>query len=141
MALLPPTLGDSVLREFYTICQACDFDDRQILLKYREREEGGILFERLFSQSPDEESRIDIDGHIAKSLSRLRELYLTDEKELQRAHLLERLKEVSGYLIDPALPPSQLQHYYAELKSINAMLAARDAERRLRVPQRLRRRK
>lgn len=141
MALLPPTLSDSVLREFYTICQSCDFDDRQILLKYREREEGGILFERLFSQSPDEESRIDIDGHINKSLSRLRELYLTDEKELQRTYLLERLKEVSGYLTEPTLPPSQLQHYYAELKSINAMLAARDAERRLRVPQHLRRRK
>jgi len=140
MALLPPAL-DSVLREFYTICQACGFDDRQILLKYREREEGGILFERLFSQSPDEDNRIDIDGHINKSLSRLRELYLTDEKELQRAVLLERLKEVSGYLTDPGLPPSQLQHYYAELKSINAMLAARDAERRLRVPQHLRRRK
>jgi DNA primase len=141
MALLPPTLSDSVLREFYTICQACGFDDRQILLKYREREEGGILFERLFSQSPDEDNRIDIDGHINKSLSRLRELYLTDEKELQRAVLLERLKEVSGYLTDPGLPPSQLQHYYAELKSINAMLAARDAERRLRVPQHLRRRR
>lgn len=149
MALLPPAstgsgqaaLSDSVLREFYTICQACGFDDRQTLLKYREREEGGILFERLFSQSPDEESRIDIDGHINKSLSRLRELYLTDEKELQRAVLLERLKEVSGYLTDPSLPPPQLQLYYAELKSINAMLAARDAERRLRVPQHLKRRK
>lgn len=140
-ALLPPGHGDSLLREFFAVCEACDYDDRKILHAYREREEGGLLFERLFSQSVDEETRIDIDGHIAKSLSRLRELYLTDEKELQRSRLLERLKEVSSYLTDPNLPPAQLQHYYAELKAINAMLAARDAERRLRVPQHFRRRK
>lgn len=133
-AALPPVVDDSVLREFHTICEGCDYDDRQVLLKYRERDEGRILFERLLSQSNDEEVKIDIEGHILKSLSRLRELYLDSEKEHQRAHLLERMKEVSGYLTDPNLPTDQLRHYYAELKEINAMLSARDAERRMRVP-------
>jgi DNA primase len=134
VSALPPESEDSMLREFFTICEACDFDDRQILMKYRERDEGRILFERLFTQSDDDERRIDIEGHIQKSLSRLRELYLDGEKESQRTRLLERMKEVSANLTDPNLPPQQLQHYYAELKEIHSMLAARDAERRMRVP-------
>jgi DNA primase len=133
-ASLPPSVADSVLREFHEICKACAFDDRAILDRYRERDEGRILFERLFADYGDDERRVDIDGHIQKSLSRLRELYLDGEKETQRARLLERMKEVSSYLTDPSLPPQQLQHYYAELKEIHAMLAARDAERRMRVP-------
>jgi hypothetical protein len=64
----------------------------------------------------------------------LRELYLNSEKENQRTKLLERMEEVSRYLTDPGLPTDQLKHYYAELKEIHSMLAARDAERRMRVP-------
>ena len=139
-AALPPSLdaGDSLLREFHVICEECDFDDRAILGRYRERDEGRILFERLFSQEEAAEEefghKIDVEGHIQKSLSRLRELYLDGEKESQRKHLLERMQEVSGYLTDPNLPPEKLGHYYAELREINAMLAARDAERRMRMP-------
>ena len=44
------------------------------------------------------------------------------------------MHEVSSYLTDANLPTDKLRHYYAELKEINAMLAARDAERRTRVP-------
>ena len=138
---LPPEADDSVLQEFHRICNECEFDDRRILMKYRERDEGRIVFERLFSQQEDEDRRIDVDGHIEKSLSRLRELYLDGAKETQRAHLLERMHEVSQYLTDPNLPPEQLQHYYAELREINSMLAARDAERRMRVPANMLRRK
>ena len=53
------------------------------------------------------------------------------DKEIQRARLLERMEEVSRFLTDPQLPTEQLKHYYAELKEIHSMLAARDAERRL----------
>ena len=138
-AALPPVdAHDSLLREFHAICEECDYDDRAILLRYRERDEGRILFERLFSQEEAGEEefgrKIDVEGHIQKSLSRLRELYLDGEKESQRKHLLERMQEVSGYLTDPNLPPEKLGHYYAELREINAMLAARDAERRMRMP-------
>ena len=146
-AALPPAIDahDSLLREFHAICEECDFDDRAILLRYRERDEGRILFERLFSQEEASEEefgrKIDVEGHIQKSLSRLRELYLDGEKEHQRKHLLERMQEVSGYLTDPNLPPEKLGHYYAELREINAMLAARDAERRMRMPPSLARKK
>jgi DNA primase len=131
-----PDITDSVLREFHTICIECAFDDRQILSRYQERDEGRIVFERLFIQNDEEDGRkIDIDNYIDKSLSRLRELYLNGEKENQRTKLLERMEEVSRYLTDANLPTDQLRHYYAELKEIHAMLAARDAERRIqRVP-------
>ena len=132
---LPATIEDSVLREFHSICEACEFDDRQILSRYQAREEGRIVFERLFLQPEDEEGRrIDIDAHIEKSLSRLRELYLNSEKEIQRTKLLERMEEVSRHLTLPGLPTDQLKHYYTELKEIHSMLSARDAERRTRVP-------
>jgi DNA primase len=126
-ASLPPSVDDSVLREFQEICEDCGFDDQRILLRYREREEGRVLFERLFSQPDEENQRIDVASHIGKSLSRLRELYLDGEKENQRARLLERMEEVSRFLTDPQLPTEQLKHYYAELKEIHSMLAARAA--------------
>ena len=129
-----PAEGDSLLREFHAICETEDYDDQRVLLHYRERDEGRVLFERLFAERRDEEMRIDVDGHLQKSLSRLRELYLTGEKENQRKRLLERMQEVSSYLTDPNLPTDKLQQYYAELKEINAMLSARDAERRMRMP-------
>jgi DNA primase len=131
-----PTTDDSVLREFHSICIECAFDDRQILSRYRERDEGRIVFERLFLQQPEDEEgrRVDVDAQVEKSLSRLRELYLNGEKEQQRTRLLERMEEVSRYLTDSSLPTDQLKLYYAELKEIHAMLAARDAERRTRVP-------
>ncbi len=133
-AALPSEGGESLLREFTDICHACAFDDRAILRRYRERDEGRVLFERLLTQQQTEEHHIDIDVQLDKSLSRLRELYLSGEKEGQRKRLLERMHEVSSYLTDPNLPTDKLQHYYAELREINAMLAARDAERRTRVP-------
>jgi DNA primase len=132
---LPATIDDSVLREFHSICEACEFDDRQILSRYQAREEGRIVFERLFLQPEDEQGRrIDVDAQIEKSLSRLRELYLNSEKEIQRTKLLERMEEVSRHLTLPGLPTDQLKHYYTELKEIHSMLSARDAERRTRVP-------
>lgn len=132
-AALPPGLEDSVLHTFHEICRECGFDDREVLLRYREREEGSLLFERLFSQR-DDDAKVDVAGNIEKSLSRLRELYLDGEKEAHRTRLLERMAEVTRSLTDPDLPPEQLAHYYDELKEIQAMLAARDAERRMRMP-------
>ncbi|UCH27930.1 MAG: DNA primase [Trueperaceae bacterium] len=132
-AALPPPVEGSLLREFQAICEVCEYSDQAILMKYREREEGRVLFERLFTQTASEDFQIDIEDHIEKSLSRLRELYLDGQKEQQRTLLLERMQEVSSFLTDPDLPTEQLQQYYAELKEIHTMLAARDAERRMRV--------
>lgn len=132
-ALLPPA-PDSLLREFNDLCREFDYDDRQVLLRYREREEGSVVWERLFGQAEESEGRIDIDGHIQKSLSRLRELNLDSEKEGHRSRLLARMEEVSALLADSSLPPEQLAQLYRELKEIGSTLAARDAERRMRIP-------
>lgn len=132
-ASLPPA-PDSLLREFNDLCREFDYDDRQVLLRYREREEGSVVWERLFGQAEEGEGRIDIDGHIQKSLSRLRELNLDSEKEGHRSRLLARMEEVSALLADSSLPPEQLAQLYRELKEIGSTLAARDAERRMRIP-------
>lgn len=129
---LPPA-PDSLLREFNELCREFDYDDRQVLLRYRERQEGSVVWARLFDQSADGDARIDIDGHIEKSLSRLREFYLDSEKESQRARLLARMEEVSALLADANLPAERLDELYRELKEIGSMLAARDAERRMRI--------
>jgi hypothetical protein len=131
---LPPEIEDSLLLEFCAVCHECNYDDRAVLLRYRGRDEGRLVFERLFRESDDDEPTIDLAGHIQKSLARLRELYLEQSKEDQRKHLLARMEEVSRYLTDSNLPVGELQQYYAELKEIQATLAARDAERRLRMP-------
>ncbi len=132
-SLLPAGIDDSVLREFQSICEVCAYDDQQILSRYRERDDGKIVFERLFQQAGEQEQRIDVDCQIDKALARLRELYLNAQKEQQRSHLLERMQEVSSHLTNSELPTEQLKHYYQELKEIQAMLAARDAERRVRM--------
>lgn len=133
VAALPPGLEDSVLHDFHEICEACAYDDQQVLMRYRERDEGSVLFERLFSRR-DDDARMDVPAQVEKSLSRLRELHLDNEKEEHRARLLERMQEVTRSLTDPDLPPEMLAKYYSELKEIQTMLAARDAERRMRVP-------
>lgn len=140
-AALPEGAEDSLLLEFHEVCIGCNYHDREVLHHYRARDEGRVLFERLLTQENRDDQRIDIDTHMLHSLSRLRELYLSSEKENQRKHLLERMHEVSSYLTDPSLPTEKLQQYYAELKDINAMLQARDAERRMRVSGHLQRRK
>jgi DNA primase len=128
-----PELEDSLLAEFVEVCEQCGFDDRLILDHYRDREEGTILLERLLQMDGDGEPRTDLDEHVQKSLSRLRELSLNEAKELQRSHILARMTEVSSLLAQQDLPVEQLQHYYAELDELATLLAARDAERRLRV--------
>lgn len=128
----------SILSEFIKICQTNNYDDHGILDEYQNRDEGKILFERLFSQNNSSEFKIDIDKHLNNLLSSLRELYLNTEKENARAKLLARMAEVSEQLSSPELAAEELQSYYQELKLIQEMLAARDAERRLRATDRLR---
>ena len=43
------------------------------------------------------------------------------------------MNEVNQTLTDPDLSPTKLEKYYKELGEINTVLAARDAERRLRT--------
>ncbi len=128
----------SILAEFINICQLSNYDDHTILEEYQNRDEGKILFERLFSQDSNSDFKINIDKHLNNLLSSLRELYLNTEKENMRAKLLARMAEVSEQISSPELAAEDLQSYYEELKLIQQMLAARDAERRLRANDSLR---
>jgi DNA primase len=133
-AALPPA-PDSLLREFHDLCRECGFDDRQVLLRYRERDEGSVVWGRLFGEAAgDGEARIDVDGNIEKMLSRLRELHLEGEKATQQSRLLARWEEVQRLLADSELPAERREELYGELRELAAKQVAREAERRLRVP-------
>lgn len=124
----------ALLEEFQQHCRACDFQSEAILRQYQNREEGHILFERLFSQDDEGEERGDIALHIQKTLSLLREGYLEQQKDAQKDKLRERFKIISEELANPSLPVEALGKYYEELREINSLLAAREAERRSRLP-------
>lgn len=124
----------SLLEEFQQHCRGCHFQSEAILRQYQHRDEGHILFERLFSQDEEAEERGDIALHIQKTLSLLREGYLEQQKDAQKDKLSERFEVISQNLANPSLPAEVLNKYYQELREINSLLAAREAERRSRLP-------
>lgn len=135
LAALPPELEPSRLREFGSICEAEGFDAGRVLGHYRERDEGALLFARLFEHGDErEDRRSQTERHLETSLSRLRELVLNRDKELLQRRLHERMEEIRDLLRKPDLDPETLRECYQELGEIQASLAARDAERRLRMP-------
>ncbi len=136
LAALPPELEGSALHEFERLCAERGDDAERVLLAYRERDEGALVFERVLAFSGDEEVRIDVEAALAQALSRLRELHLEAEKETSRARLLARREELGRLLADPASGGERMPALYAELQQIQAVLAAREAERRTRVPER-----
>ena len=128
---------NSMLEEFFTVCEAAQYNDDLILDKYRERDEGRVLFERIFSQQQQEENRIDIDENIERDLARLRSLYLKQLEERQRVQLLEEKAELLERIHTKAetaeVSSDQLEDMYADLARIRDMQRAREAERRMRV--------
>ena len=134
-AALPSEDQHSLLREFCQVCLAVNYDQQKILLHYREREESSRLFERIFSASQqDDDHNIDVERSLASSMSLLRDLYLTKQQEDQRGNLLERMQAINAQIVDPNLPSDVLQQCYRELRDIQELLGAREAERRIRLP-------
>lgn len=131
-----PDLDDSALREFLAIAwENPDRPDR-LLDIYRERDEGAIVFERLLEVDDGNGPRRDLDVQIEKALSRLRELVLGATGAERRLRLQERLSEVGRIIAAGELPEEELREYYRELDELGSLLAARDAERRLRSQRR-----
>jgi DNA primase len=127
---LPPELEDSRLREFAAICDEEGFDADRVLARYRERDEGAVLFERLFEHEDEPgERRSQVERHLRTSLARLRERVL----ERGAAPLRERIEELRRELEAPDLPRERLEACYRELAELQGALAAREAERRARV--------
>jgi len=136
LSALPNELEDSALRQLAALVDEHQDDAERVLLAYREREDGALVFERVLELSRDEGARFDADAALRQALSRLRELHLEGQKESSRALLLERREELGRLLEAPDTHSERLPALYAELKQIHAMLSAREAERRTRVPAR-----
>ncbi len=129
-----PPGQDSLLAEFRDICVECNYDDREVLLRYRERDEARVLWERLFDNSASEAEELgDLDAHLEMMLSQLRELYLNVQNEQHRQKLLERMAQLQTQLSDPDLPAARLAELYTELKELSSTLTAREGERQLRA--------
>jgi len=129
-----PSAQDSLLAEFRDICVECNYDDREVLLRYRERDEARVLWERLFDNSASEAEELgDLDAHLEMMLSQLRELYLNVQNEQHRQKLLERMAQLQTQLSDPDLPAARLAELYTELKELSSTLTAREGERQLRA--------
>ncbi len=126
--------ADSALGRFVELARSTEYSVDAILAAYAEQEEGSVVFERLFGGFDQEDARIDVEDQLRKSLSRLREFQLEGHKEQSRARLAARRDELTRLLGAENGEPEDLESIYAELQEIQAMLAARDAERRLRVP-------
>jgi hypothetical protein len=101
------------------------------------RPEGAYVLERLLSHADEGDDASDVDVRLGHALSRLRELQLEGRKEDTRARLLRRRDEIARALAAGAPPGGErLEDLYAELKEIQGVLAAREAERRSRVRRR-----
>lgn len=125
---------ESALLRFLRLCAETNYDANALLAAYAETDEGSVVFERLFGTHAADGARIDVEEQLTKSLSLLREYGLEREKELSRGRLEERRHELTHLLAGAEFAEGELDEIYAELEEIQALLAARDAERRLRVP-------
>lgn len=130
-----PDVEDSVLHRFLELAREHRSAPARILDAYRERPEATVIFERLL-EVDDERLLAELDLHIEKALSRLRELELAASGAERRRELEERLEEVGRIIAAGELPEAELASYYRELEELGTLLAARDAERRLRTVRR-----
>ncbi len=131
-----PELGTeegSPLAHLVAALRRVGHDSDAVLAEVTARPEGAHVLERLLAGMEEGEERGDVDLRLGHALSRLRELWLEGQKEDSRARLLRRRDELAGKLASGDEAASDL---YAELKEIQGVLAAREAERRSRVRRR-----
>lgn len=113
------------------------YDADAVLAEVTARPEGAYVLERLLTHEDEQGDTSDVDVRLSHALSRLRELLLEGRKEDSRARLLRRRDEIARILAAGEAPGGQsLEDLYAELKEIQGVLAAREAERRSRVRRR-----
>ncbi len=135
LAQVPSELEPSKLREFAAICEEEGYDPDAILARYRERDEGDLLFARAFEEEDGApvDRRAQVERHLETSLARLRERVLERGTEAIRGRLEARVEEIRALLASPDLDEATLQACYAELAELQGALAAREAERRVRA--------
>jgi len=126
------TATGSVLRRFVTACVRHDYEQRAVLDDLMGRPEGDIVLKRLMEHDEEaQDAQVDVDLQLVRGLSRLREMTLDGQKEDSRVRLQQRRDELTRLLTDAS--GDRLEELYRELQSIQGTLAARDAERRLRL--------
>jgi len=135
MGEIPAHGTGSALLDFERYCLEFDYDAGAVLANYQRLDEGAIVLERLLRAEGEEDGRIDVEVQLVKTMSRLREVLLEEQKEAGRARLLARRAELAAGLADADSGEAELAELYDELQEIQGVLAARDAERRLRVPE------
>lgn len=127
----------SPLAHLVAVGRRLDYDADAVLAAVTARPEGAYVLERLVGEADDGEDLGDVDVRLGRALSRLRELRLEGLKEDTRARLLRRRDEIARILAAGEAPGGErLEDLYAELKEIQGVLAAREAERRSRVRRR-----
>ncbi|MEX2500941.1 MAG: DNA primase [Trueperaceae bacterium] len=133
---IPPELEPSRLREFAAVCEEERFDADRVLARYRGREEGDVLFSRLFEHELEADAgrTAQRERHLETGLSRLRERVLEHGTEEVRRRLRDRMASVQERLAASDLSGDDLREAYGELAELQAALAAREAERRVRLP-------
>jgi len=77
----------SFLSEFFALAREANFDPRRIRQRLLEREEGGILFERLMLAAPPEPA--ELERTLEKAMARLREGYYRARLAELKARLAE----------------------------------------------------
>ncbi len=127
-----PERPDSILAEFHAFAVESGFSLPRILDHFREREGFELVFERLLAADGEDGPRRDMPLQIENALSRLRELELNAQSRAMRGQILQRISEVSERISAGEVAGGQLDECYRELSELEALLAARDAERRLR---------
>ena len=127
IAQLPHDAEPSRLRRFSEVCTEEGFDPHRILARYRDADEAGPLFDRLFQHAAaqvEETTTADVDRHLEAAMSRLRERLLERDTTLARQRIEERWSTPGE---------GSSEQLRSELEALQRGLAAREAERRMRT--------
>lgn len=131
LAQLPHEYEQSFLREFAEVLETEGSQLGAVLAAFAGRPEGDELSALIMQGSSQFVAEHELQMQLLKALSRLRELHLTEQRGHNRRELLNRLRALESEKASAS--DETLQKINEELREIQRALAARDAERRLRV--------
>lgn len=131
LAQLPHEYEQSFLREFAAVLETEGSQPGAILAAFAGRPEGNELSALIMQGSSQYVAEHELQMQLLKALSLLRELHLTEQRGTNRRELLNRLRALESEKASAS--EETLAKINEELREIQRALAARDAERRLRV--------
>ncbi len=132
LAYGPDLMGGSLLEEFIGACLQ-GTDPRSLLHAQSDRPEMALVLSRLMEEGSEDTQRIDVDDHLDKAISRLRELRIDSARASSLESLKARQAELSSQLSESGGDPAAVAAIYQELRRLHDSYAAREAERRSRA--------